>query len=107
MARPQVNLDAVAAVFDRVLEHPLAAVAAELLPEAHGALRAARADLPALASGIEARAVDHVKGEVRALEQELVGGVTRWIQDTLRKGRGAPAPKRLTAPRTAKKKRKQ
>jgi hypothetical protein len=111
MPRPQVNLDAVAAILDRVLEHPLAAVAAELLPQTHGVVRTARAHLPEIASGLEARAVDHVKAEARALEAEIVGGMTRWLQDTLRKGRGQPAPKRPRArpngaPRKAKKKRK-
>ena len=99
MARPTVNLDAVAAIFDRVLTHPLAQVAAELLPQTHGAVRMARDHLPEIASGLEARAVDTVKSEARALEAELVGGLTRWMQDTLRKGRGQPAPKRLRAPR--------
>jgi hypothetical protein len=97
VARPTVNLDAVAAILDRVLEHPLAAVAAELLPQTHGAVRMARGHLPEIASGLEARAVDTVKSEARALEAELVGGLTRWMQETLRKGRGEAAPKRLRA----------
>jgi hypothetical protein len=101
--RPKVNLDPVAAVLDRVLEHPLAQVAAALLPQSHGALRAVRDNLPALASGLEARAVDHVKSEAAALERELVGGMTRWVQDTIRAGRGERPVRRLQTKKAARK----
>jgi hypothetical protein len=101
--RPQVNLDAIAAVLDRVLAHPLAGVAAELLPEAHGTLRAVRDNLPAFASGIEARAAAEVKAEARALEAEIVGGLARWVRETIRAGRGERAPRALKMKNAARK----
>jgi hypothetical protein len=104
--RPKVNLDPVAAVFDRVLAHPIAAIAKELLPQAHGALQDARDNLPALASGLEARAVDEVKAHARELEAEVLGGLTRWVQETIRAGKGQRAPRRLAAKNAARKGRK-
>lgn len=84
MERPRVNLDSIAAVLDRVIEHPLAAVAAELLPQTHRAIRDARDNLPELASGLEAKVFDHVRREARELEREILGGVGRWVQDAIR-----------------------
>ena len=101
MPRPQVNLDPIAEVLDRVLAHPAARLAAELLPETHGAVRAVRDNLPAIASGIEARAVDHVRSEARTLERELTGAITRWVHETIAKGKGQRAPRRLRAPKRA------
>jgi hypothetical protein len=99
MDRPRVNLQGVDAVLQRLLAHPMASVAEELLPQTWGALRAAAADLPAMASGLEARALEHGAAAARELEAELVGSLTRWVQETIRKGRGMPKPKMLRAPR--------
>jgi hypothetical protein len=100
MTRPTVNLDGVAAIFDRVLEHPLAQVAAELLPITHGTVRLVRENLPAVASGLEARGIGAMRQEARALEAEIVAGVSRWVQDTIRAGRGE-APVRRLGPKKA------
>ncbi len=99
--RPQVNLDAVAGVLDRVLDHPVARIANELLPETMGAVRAIRGDLPAMASGIESRAIQELRAGARELERELVGSISSWVQETIRNGRGESRPKRLRAPRPA------
>jgi hypothetical protein len=59
-----------------------------------------RDNLPAVASGIEARAVGTIKDEARALEAEIVRGMSRWVQDTIRAGRGE-APLRRLGPKKA------
>jgi hypothetical protein len=97
--RPRVDLTAVDAVLQRVLSHPVAAVADELLPRTMGSLRAVASDLPAVASGLEARAIEHVSTAARELEGELVAGLTSWVRETIRKGRGEAKPKMLRAPR--------
>lgn len=95
--RPQVNLDALAAIFDRVLAHPVARIAAELLPDAAAAVQEAREDLPALASGLEARAVAGARRAAAELETEIVGGMGEWIRETIRAGRGQRPVRRLKA----------
>lgn len=83
MPRPVVNLDPIANAIDRVLDHPAAAVAGELLPQTVGALRKVRANLPAVASGLEARAVAHLRTEAAAIEQELLDGAQAWISEAI------------------------
>lgn len=95
--RPQVNLDGLAAIFDRVLEHPVAKIAAELLPDTADAVHQARDNLPALASGIEARAVAGARKAAADLEAEIVGGVGDWIRETIRAGKGEAPARRLRA----------
>jgi hypothetical protein len=97
--RPQVNLDPLAAVFDRVLSHPVAQIARELLPDTARAVDEARANLPALASGIEARAISGARQAAADLEGEIVGGLGDWIRDTIRAGRGEAPVRRLKARR--------
>jgi hypothetical protein len=99
MNRPRVDLSKIDAVLRRVLEHPVAAVVEELLPETMGAVREAASDLPALASGLEARAVAEVSRASRELEGEIVDGMTQWVRETIRAGRGQAKPKALRAPR--------
>jgi hypothetical protein len=96
MQRPTVNLDKVASFLDGLLDHPLAQLAGEFAPITVGAIRTVRENLPEVASGLEARAVDRVKVEAHALEREVLGSLQRFLAGTVKKGRG-PRPKRLKA----------
>lgn len=80
MARPQVSLDPIARVLDRLLEHPAARVASEFLPETAALVRGVRDQLPALASELEHEAIEHVTREARELERELLAGARRFLQ---------------------------
>jgi hypothetical protein len=99
--RPRVDLTGLDAVLQRLLSHPIAAVCDELLPQTMGAVRLVARDLPAAASGLEARALDQARAGARELEEELVGAATRWVKDTIRKGKGEAPVRRLRAPRAA------
>jgi hypothetical protein len=108
MKRPEVNLDGVARVLDAALDHPATAIAGQYFPETVARMRQIRENLPELASGVEARALqsleDEAKGLARDLERELLGGLGKFIDATLRKHGRAP-PKRLKAPKRKKAKR--
>lgn len=99
--RPEVDLSAVDAVLRRVLAHPISRVAETLLPRTMGAVRAVADDLPAAASGLEARAIEHASQAAHELEDELVSSATEWVRETIRKGKGQARPKvlRAAAPR--------
>jgi hypothetical protein len=95
--RTAVDLSAVDAVLRRVLAHPIARVAETLLPQTMGAVRAVADDLPAAASGLEARAIEHASEAARELEDELISSATEWVRETIRKGKGQARPKVLRA----------
>jgi len=98
VARPTVNLDALGALLDRALAHPLAQAAAEAAPATMAQIRAIRADLPAAASALEARAVEAARArileELGAIERPLAEALARIFQTRAPRGRRLPAGKK-------------
>jgi hypothetical protein len=93
--RPQVRLDALAHALDRVLDHPAAAVLGELFPVAGRSVRRLRDNLPEVASGLEARAIEHMKSEAAALERDAL----EWLRGLAKPKRRRAAPKRMKGKR--------
>lgn len=93
MPRPTVNLDAVGNAVDRALEHPIGRAVAQLFPEAAAKARAVRENLPEVASGLEARAVDVVKGELGELERGMIEGLENLLLLRPRRRRSAKRSK--------------
>jgi hypothetical protein len=100
MRRPEVNLDRIAAALDRAIEHPATKIAEEFFPDTVHRLRQVRQHLPEIASGVEAKGVEAIKAEARSLardlEREFLGGLGRFIDETL-VAHGKGPPKRLRA----------
>jgi hypothetical protein len=84
-----VNLDALGALFDRVLAHPIAGVVQAAAPELHAALVEAREDLTGVAANLVGRAQDAAIGHLDQAAARAVRKVTG------KKKKRAAAPKRL------------
>jgi hypothetical protein len=79
----RLNLDPLAALVDAALAHPAARVLGAIAPEAMGQVHEARANLPHLVAGIEARALDRVRGEIVTLERQATRALGDWLDETL------------------------
>lgn len=95
-----VNLDAIGAFLDRALEHPLAHVARQVVPELVDGVRQVRDNLPDVAAGVLVRTEEHLRGEAQALAGDGVRraakSVRAFVDDALvAAGKRPPAQRRL------------
>jgi hypothetical protein len=76
--RPTVNVDALGALIDRALAHPLARVLEDVAPRSMAQVRAARGNLPEALGRLQAHALSRVGSELDAALTEalmpLLGG---------------------------------
>lgn len=84
-----VNLDAVGALFDRLLAHPAAGALEAVAPELHQAIVDAREDLTGVAATLVGKAHDYAMGEVDRRAAKAVRRITG------KQKRAKPQPKRL------------
>jgi hypothetical protein len=73
-ARPTVNVDALGAMLDRALAHPLVGAIESVVPESVSTLRAARANLPAALGRLQELAAREAG---RELDAALSGALKR------------------------------
>ncbi len=107
---PTVNLDAVGALLDRALQHPIAALAGELAPDAMARIREIRDNLPDVAAGVQVRALEEVSREavrltrdVRRAEDRAARALGSFLDEMLTaSGKRTPPARRLKPPRKAK-----